>query len=83
MIANTDDIIGKNIMKAFDNYYIDSVTGVQKVDKGKIVGDLKADQDENGEVSIVVGKAPVITGYEEQVFPEAQEAPSKIKSFLK
>ena len=82
-IANTDDIIGKNVMKAFDEYSIDSVTGVQKVDKGKIVGDVKADQDENGEVSIVVGKAPVITGYEEQVFPEAQEAPSKIEEKIK
>lgn len=78
-IANTDDIIGKNVMKAFDKYYVDSITGVQKVDKGKIVGDVTASQDENGEVSIVVGKASVITGYEEQVFPEVQETPSKFE----
>lgn len=82
-IANTDDIIGKNVMKAFDKYSVDSVTGVQKVDKGKIVGDIKANQDEDGEVSIIVGKAPVITGCEEQVFPEVQEVPSKIEEKIK
>lgn len=82
-IANTDDIIGKNIMNAFDKYYVDSVTGVQKVDKGKIVGDVTANQDENGEVSIVVGKAPVITGYEGQIFPDPQKEPSKFEDKIK
>ena len=82
ILANVDDIVAKNVMAAFDFRYIDEHTGVEKIEKGKIVGDITTKQDDNG-TSIVIGKAPVITGYDGQVLPEDQEKPSRIDEEIK
>lgn len=82
ILANVDDIVAKNVMAAFDFRYIDEHTGAEKIEKGKIVGDITTKQDDNG-TSIVIGKAPVITGYDGQVLPEDQEKPSRIDEEIK
>lgn len=82
ILANVDDIVAKNVMDAFDVRYVDEHTGVEKIEKGKIVGDITTKQDDNG-TSIVIGKAPVITGYDGQVLPEDQEKPSRIDEEIK
>lgn len=82
ILANVDDIVAKNVMAAFDFRYVDEHTGTEKIEKGKIVGDITTKQDDNG-TSIVIGKAPVITGYDGQVLPEDQEKPSRIDEEIK
>lgn len=82
ILANVDDIVAKNVMAAFDFRYVDEHTGAEKIEKGKIVGDITTKQDDNG-TSIVIGKAPVITGYDGQVLPEDQEKPSRIDEEIK
>ena len=78
ILANVDDIVAKNVMAAFDVRYVDEHTGVEMIEKGKIVGDVGTKETENG-ATIVIGQAPVITGYDGQVLPEDQVKPSKVE----
>lgn len=80
LLANTDDIVAKNVMSAFDIKYIDEQTGREMVDPGKIVGDVSVRPTDGNGATIVVGKADVISGYEGQALPEEQAEPNRIES---
>ena len=77
ILANTDDIVAKNVMSAFDIRYVDEHTGIEMTEPGKIVGDISTKASDT-DATIVIGKAKVITGYDGQVLPEDQEKPSRI-----
>lgn len=83
ILANTDDLVAKNVMAAFDVRYVDEHTGKEMIEKGKIVGDVTTKPSEGNGASLVIGQAPVITGYEGQVLPEDQERPSKVEKEIK
>lgn len=82
ILANTDDIVAKNVMSAFDVRHIDERTGEEMIDPGKIVGDVSTREDAEG-ATIIIGKAPVISGYDGQVIPEDQDSPSRVDDIIK
>ena len=85
ILANTDDILAVNVMKAFDRKYIDNITGEEKIDPGKIVGDVTIAGNTDGEgntipgAKLVIGQADVISGYDGQTLPEGQPEPNKLE----
>ncbi len=79
ILANVDDMVAKNVMEAFDVRHYDEQTGTESVDKGKIVGDVTTKSVGDNGAALVIGQAPVITGYKGQVLPEDQERPSKVE----